>query len=936
MHSHSITRNAIGVHKLELAASRTLQRPTDLASALVTPLILSKLKPPRMANTVARKKLLALLDGRARKVVTLVAPTGSGKSTLLNQWYRASRTRPLAWLSLDKQDDHPVRLFAYLNAAIHNAVGCVDAGSVNSPARGAHAAPELMAAALIDRMEYIEQPLAIVLDDFHHIADPEVTRLFLYVVRRSPAQVRWIISGRGLPALNLSELTLQDELLTIDAAALAFDCDDIVNLSRKLSTDVRRAPLTTDEADRLLASTEGWAAGVKLALLSQAAWPESNFDTNDSAPFSGSHCEVVRYLTATVLQQQSSDVREFLLASSMVERLNGDLCNELLGIRHGQSILESLEAAQLFIRPLDGKRHWYGYHPLFRQFLRACLQRDCADKLPALHLAASHWYAEHQLNDAALQHAFETRDRAWCIELIARCARAWLKNGEIAPVLRWTGKLTRQEILQHDAIASAYIASLIFCRRFTEANDMLRAAEHLSVAQADNSRALQSRLQTLRLMLGILSDATGELDCEDELPGESTGDKYLTGTLMALQAYWLVRRGRFAAAKLRALRARDLLKQQGSVYGVGYADVVICIADRAVGDLDAVAGICERLYASVKNGNRNPAWVNAATALANLRYEQNRLSEAEALCVEILPLLSNASTVENLASLYVTLARIYAATCRPAEALRLLDYLHSVLEGGQQRRFLAAICYEKIRLHLALDNDQRANAIAMDFDLVGLATRGTWDAPQDYDAGWERFGLARAALLLRGQSFAECRDLLNVLVATTQKIGYVYRTVPLQALLAVCEWQAENRTAAFEALNRGWALTRQFGFTRSVFDEAPALHEILTAAIRDRKLQTPLPPKYLDKFHNVFVGRVSTTHGTHSLAKSTLQHEPLTDREIDMLRLLAQGLSNQEIATHSQIALSTAKWHLKNVFAKLAVTTRTGAIARARDLQLIE
>jgi LuxR family maltose regulon positive regulatory protein len=301
----------------------------------------------------------------------------------------------------------------------------------------------------------------------------------------------------------------------------------------------------------------------------------------------------------------------------------------------------------------------------------------------------------------------------------------------------------------------------------------------------------------------------------------------------------------------------------------------------------------------------------------------------------VLPLLCLASTLENFTAAYLTLARVRAIDGRHAEALQLIDYLHSMLESGSHPRFLAQVCYEKIRLHLLMHNPQRAHAVAVDFGLPALASQSYWLQSRTYDEAWEQLGFAQAALLMEDACYDECITLLDVLRSSAAQAGYVYRQVPLEAALACCHWCAGNRARAFDAMNRGFVLTRRFGFPRSVFDEAPLLREVIAAAVQDRKLCL-LPAKYFSKFQDVFAVPPERMLQAQAQPKSTLPLEPLTDREIAMLRLLSQGLSNLEISAHSRIALSTAKWHLKNAFAKLDVGTRTGAIARARALQLIE
>ena len=669
-------------------------------------LINSKLKPPLCAAAcIERRPLLARLDAAfKRKLVLLAAPIGSGKTTLLAQWYRrVTPAHAVAWLSLDERDNDPVRFFSYLIGAVHGAAPGFDA-YIASRHTGEVALPIDPAAALFsESLDRVDKELTIVLDDFQWLTAPSLIRTIDFLLYRSPDTVHWIISGRCMPEVGLSQLRLTDQLTIIDAEDLNFDDGLIVQLSRKLC---RRA-LSPEEAAGVKARTEGWVAGTKLALLAAAAGPAAAETLQE---FAGSHSEVARYLGASVLHEQNAEIREFLVASSVVDRMTGELCNALLGISHSQSLLERLERSQLFVQPLDSHGHWYRYHTLFLDFLRSVLRRDAA-RIPVLHERASRWFAEHQLYEEALHHAFLANDPNWRIELLARCLASWLQEGEVAEVIRWSERLPRTEILTHASIGTAYIAALILCRRFDDATIALREVEALVAA----GRIVgPMHLQLLHAMLTILADSDCHVSIADADSVRLEGaDGFLSSTVLTLQAYALLRRNKFDLAWRLSMRARDALENV-SLYGFGYAEVVASLAERAQGDMKSAAERCERMFAAVRRGRRNPAWVNAANALACVRYEENRLTEAEALIREVLPLLSVASTVENFTIAYLTLARIKAINERFAEAFQLLDYLHSVLESGCHQRFLAQVYREKMRLHLLQNNASRALGLAIE------------------------------------------------------------------------------------------------------------------------------------------------------------------------------------------------------------------------------
>ena len=523
--------------------------------------------------------------------------------------------------------------------------------------------------------------------------------------------------------------------------------------------------------------------------------------------------------------------------------------------------------------------------------------------------------------ERTLHEAFESGDRAQCVQLIGSLVRPWLKAGEIGNVLRWTGRLSRKEILEHESIATTYIAIMIFRRRFAEATAWLREAE---ASLTPPATAAHARLRTLRLMLGVISERADEHLLEEV--GDGPTDRYLTGALIALQAYALLRKNRFDAAKRRALRAKELMAEHGDAYGASYADVLVSLAQRLSGDLVGSAQTCERLYASLAYGAHNPAWVNAASALAHLRYEQNRLSEARAICDELFLALPIASTPENLASVYVTSARVALAEGNAHEAARLLDYLHSAVEDGRHTRLIAVAVYERVRLALLVNDSDAAQRIVNE---AGL-NAATWSRPRAYEPGWDRLGQAYATLLLHQREVDAARAVLQTLIKSALHVGCIVRVIGLEALLASCEWLAGDRAQSFALVDRALSRTRAVGFTRSVFDEAPEFATVLSAAIAEHKLSHSLPNDYERRWAEMLAAHSPSTGSAGAPIES------LTDRERDVLRLVSLGLRNEEISGRLKIAVSTTKWHLKNIFAKLRVACRTEALVRAKQLRLLE
>lgn len=844
---------------------------------------------------------MARLDAASKlRLAVVAAPAGSGKTTLLTQWFRRCRQRRVAaWLTLDGPVAEPDALAARVLASL-SAAGASPPSFDTPPAQALQA---LLAQRGGD--------LLIVVDDVHWAQDAACIRLLDSLLAASAPGVHWVLAGRCLPALNLPSWRLRDQLEVLDGGDLAFDAMQVLQLGRKLMD----TPPSRAQAERLLAATQGWTAGVKLGLLAIAARPRE-IDAA-LADFDGGHVDMAAYLEREVLHEQDALLQDFLVSTGLVEAMTGELCDALLACEGSQAVLERLERGQLFVTAQDSHGLAFRYHPLFHGFLRSRLAADPA-RQRALHERASRWYAGQLRFAEALAHAFKSGDMVWCAELVERAALRWQQSGDIAEVVHWCEQLPRERLLARPALGVAYTTCLILCRRFDQAHAMLRRLTEGGVASPFHLRTLQQILQALSGEHEALNDEPPAAD-------ETDGDAQLRGLHLVNRAYAMFCAHRFDPAWRLAMRAREVL-QPISPYGGGYASSVLALVERAKGDFGSAAQRVEQLWAGMRNGPHNAAWANAATALAVLRYETNRLPEARALCEELLPVVEAGGTYETLTAATRTLARVRAAEREPEAAMQLLDYLHGILEGSHERRFAAQVCFDKVRLWLAMGEPARARDCAAEF---GVVDSTPWQAARSYDEAWDRRGMALASLLSHDLRHDESRAVLQVLRGSAEATGHVLRLHAIEAALASNLWETGSRDEALQCLHQSLLRARGHAPSRSWFDDNPHFHQVLVAALALPHMRRLMPERVL----RVFGAALGRAEGRHAAPAHAV--DALTARELEVLVLLAQGLSNQQISARAQISMTTVKWHVKNIFAKLGVGTRVGALVRARELKLV-
>ncbi len=888
----------------------------------------------------------ALGDGLARGRMLICAPAGSGKTSLLADW-AGNDGRPVAWLGLDAGDSDPARFWRHAVAALDRAWPGL-AGRM-SPLLGSPPPPsfEMLVTAVVN--ELAAQPgdgeVLLVLDDYHLVDSGPVHESVTFLLENLPPSLRIVLSSRADPPLPLARLRARGQLAELRAAELRFTSDEAAALLAGSAGPGLPGP----EVAALTARTEGWAAGLQLAALSLRGHTDP---AGFVATFSGSHRFVLDYLTDEVLDGQTGQVREFLLETSVLQRLSGELCDAVTGRSGSQAMLEDIERAGLFLLPLDEARCWWRYHQLFADLLRARLEAEQPGRVQALNRVAAAWCDAHDLADDAVRHALAAGDADWAARLVERHAETLLGRGEGATLRRWLSALPPELVRRRPRLhlARAYGAVMGFHLDTLEA--LLDAAGQALAAGGDEPYEapagpaasvlanVPAGIALLRAMLSRLrGDAARAADYNRQALAHLREDDWLMRSFVRWnQAVADWQDGRLGAAE-RGLAEVLAERRSAGEFFAGFLAMRACYdlgeVQRAQGDLDAALATYRQALDALGESRETAYAGMAHVGLAQILYERNELTAALDHVTQGVRLCRQLAFTTPLASGLATVARIRQVHGDAAGALEAMGEV-SQLELSPQ--VIALINPVRARLLLA-QGDARAAAEWAKSAGLRLA-----DEP-GYLREPEHLALARVLLAQSspGPALALLDRLLDV-AASQERTGSI---IEIQALRALALAARGDHATALSALTEALALGRQHGHVRAFADEgAPmhALHTRLCAAPRGPRGQ-PRAAHRIDHGYLVRVMRACVQPDTvpspqrraDAVSPGLTQPlaDPLTDRELEVLRLLAGGMSNQRIAREMFLALDTVKKHVTHILGKLGAANRTEAAARARQLGLI-
>jgi LuxR family maltose regulon positive regulatory protein len=887
------------------------------------PLLETKLHTPTpRKDRISRPRLLERLNrGLDAKLTLVSAPAGFGKTSLLADWLVRGTDRPMrvAWLALDHADNHAASFWSYVIAALQKTAPGVGAQSLDL-LEVADASIDVILGLLINDLSALPDQLVLVLDDYHLIEAQDIHAGLVFLLEHLPPSVHVVIASRADPSFPLARLRARGDLVELRAADLRFTPDEA---AAYLNTTMGLG-LSPQFVASLEDRTEGWIAALQLAALSMQGRDDV---ASFIAGFAGNDRYIVDYLVEEVLLRQPEDVRSFLLQTSILERLSGPLCDAVTGLTDGKRQLEALERANLFVVRLDDRREWYRYHHLFADVLRAHLADEQPDSVQMLHRRASEWYQYHDAVRDAVQHAFAARDLERAADLVEL---AWpdLRNRREEQTVRpWLSALPDEVLRARPVLSNAYGGVLLTVGEMDGVDARLRDAE----------RWLAS------------SDRTGMVVVDhDEF-------RTLPGSVALHRAGFALAHGDLADTAIHARHALERALAEDHLTRGG-ATALLGLAAWATGDLDTAYQMYAEGMANVRRTGHLSGQIGSAVHLADIRIAQGRIREAMRTYEQALQLAAGSvgAQLRGVADMYVGMSELYrewndldAAIEAVQKARGLGDHMGFMQYRSRWRVTLARIHEAQGDLDAALLLLQEAEPLFQtDFapnarPIAALRARAlvrhgrveearVWARVQglsttddlSYLREFEHITLAR--VLVADGAVRDALALLDRLRRTAEDGRRNAHLLEILLLQALVQQSLGDAPAALTSLECALRLAEPEGYIRAFVDEGAPMATLLQTAARHH-----VASEYVKRLLRAYEAPAEVP-GPHQALD-----EPLSERELEVLRLLGTELDGPEIASELMVSLNTMRTHTKNIYSKLGVNNRRAAVRRAEELQLL-
>lgn len=888
--------------------------------------------PPRRASAIIRYRLFERLnEGKRCKLTLISASAGFGKTTLLSDWCYQSN-EGISWVALDESDNDSIRFWTYVIAALQTHVPtCGQASLIMLQSTPTPPATTFLTS-LINDLSNLNEHLILVLDDYHVIEEKAIHDGLMFLLEHLPSSLHLFIAGRIDPPLPLARLRIREHIIEIRDTDLRFTKTEASTLFR----ETLHLPLSERDVLALEERTEGWIAGLQLAALSLQHRSNVAEISERVQAFTGSNRFILDYLVDEVIYRQPAHIQQFLLQTSLLRRFNASLCEAVTGREDSQSLLEQLEHNNVFIIPLDDERQWYRYHALFGDVLQARLTATQRASIPELHVRAAQWYEQHALLPDAIRHALSAKAYSYAAQYIEDAIEDIWKSGELTTFITWVQALPEEILHSRLWLCTIYTWVLFLTIHEELAFNMMHYVERELVRLDEHKdkplyRPIRGMVAAIQAMIAVMHDEyqriivlsqqaleqmPEEMRLWQPIPAINLGFAYqATGDVVEAQTTFL-------EASRTALSINNLYFALTALNGLSMAHIV-------QGNLHQAMNTCQQAQALlIQMGEQLPVAGYTSINRGIIEYEWNHLESAiEHLRHGIQQGLQwhGADIVQygQIGLAYALLSQRDFVGVRQS-----WEQAHTIVEKVGSDLDKLEVMALQVRLWLAEGNLTDASTWALQWEANG----------EPIDFRHEVGNLTCIRVYIAQKQYENALRLLARLLPVAEKqhrTKSIAEILVLQAIVLEC---THAHVQALTSLTQALTLTKSDGYIRHYVNEGEPLFHLLKILHitwqQSPQQDTHALSEYISTLIQSYGYKKDDKREAQGNGNSTLI-EPLSERELEVLHMLVQGASNQDIADTLVITLSTVKKHVGNILAKLSVTSRTQAIVRARELHML-
>lgn len=908
------------------------------------PIINTKLKPPRLGHPVlTRPRLLNLFEKHKKQPLTLLmGPAGYGKTTLMTQWQDIliSAGTKTAWLTLDDGDNIPDQFLSYLCSAFKKLEPSMSVQIEEFQDLGSARVPQGVIAELVNTLAEQENNYALFLDDYHCIDSEEINSILQYLISNLPLNLNLYIGTRTVPPLSLSRLKVSGQVHLLGSESLRFDQPE----AEQFLLERTNIALEPDELKTLLERTEGWPAALQLASPSLIQVDEREAFIEN---FSGNHRSITDFLAEEVLNRLPERVLQLLLELSVVDRFTVSLCSALTGQGDVQAILENPQSDYFLLQRFDDEDCWYRFHPLIRGFLRKRLDEREGKAVLALHEKAAVWFEQHGLIAEGVEHMLSARKQESALALIEKYAFAMIEQGQVALLISLVRKLPQGQVASCEKILVPLAWAQLLSHNQHELQQLLDQMESLiEHTDAGQRQFIELEISVLRAALqAFLDDFSGCEAIIAQWPAQPAIESPFTEVTMDnIREYACLINYQFDelyAWLHKSERLYDQLENPGTkVYGRLFAILTQFEQTRLTEAMSLSQGtldICKK----VKGAGSGAIIRKLSSLMKGLAfYYSGELGKALAIFEPNLEALKNYGFTEILIKVFPAIVRTYQQKSDFQKANNVLFQVSYLANSRNQIRLQSCVLHEQVRALLLENNyaaaQQRFEQATELTELPDVSISGV------EAQAWEWSRLAEARLQIASGTALKTEEVLQQLEARFLSQGRLLRLLETYLLKAQLASSKGDKKAALGVLETAFQLPLDEQLIQPFVDEGSnlmSLYHALGAAAQSHSIRARC---------QLVIERVETATAIPSVATKPVSvtnalgaqpdalTDPLSKRELEVLKLVAEGLSNRDIAEQLFLSIDTIKTHLKSIFSKMSVARRTQAVNLGRDLKLIE